>query len=147
MAQQRGDGKPEATITAAKIAVAGTIVAALIGATASITVALLNQDSDPAPEPPAAAWPTATPSQSAKKLFHESALEGDGGVQQILINYYGMSADQIEGVDCPADQEVVAGNEFTCTIELGGDEPGETTVDVTVRNSAGEYDVGEPRRR
>lgn len=140
VAEQQADKKPEATITGAKIALVGTIVAAIIGATATITVALLQRkNSVPAPAP------TATPGFFPKKVLDESALEGDNGVKKVLIGSYGVPADQIQSVDCPAGQEVKAGNKFTCTVQLGGDNPGEKVVDITVRNDSGEYEVGTPR--
>ncbi|HEV2783529.1 MAG TPA: DUF4333 domain-containing protein [Actinophytocola sp.] len=86
-----------------------------------------------------------TPGFFTKKVLDESALEGDNGVKKVLIGSYGVQADQIEGVDCPAGQEVKAGNKFTCTVRLGGDNGGEKLVDITVRNDSGEYEVGTPR--
>lgn len=80
-----------------------------------------------------------------KKVFDEGALEGDNGVRKVLTGSYGVPADQIQGVDCPANQEVKQGNKFSCTVRLGGDNPKEQVVDITVRNDGGEYEVGTPR--
>lgn len=128
VAEQQAGNKPEATITAAKIALIGTIVAAIIGATATITVALTQrQNSLPAPATVTHTFPAATPGFAPKKVFDESALERDQGVKKILISSYGLPTDQIRSVDCPANQEVKAGNKFTCTIQLSGDNAGKTS--------------------
>jgi hypothetical protein len=142
MAEQQPDKKPEATITGAKIALVGTIVAAIIGAMATITVALLQHKNSSA-----TASPTAIPQFVPMKVFDESALQGDNGVKKVLISRYDVQADQIQSVDCPADQEVKAGNKFTCTVQLGGGNPEEKVVDITVRNDSGEYEVGTPQDR
>jgi hypothetical protein len=148
VAEQQADKKSEATVTGAKIALMGTIVAAIIGATATITVTLLQrQNSVPATPTIVTASPAATPGFFPEKVFDESALEGDNGVKKVLIGSYGVRADQIRSVDCPADQEAKAGNKFTCTVQLGGDNPGERVIDITVRNDSGEYEVGIPRDR
>ena len=145
VAEQQADKKPETGITAAKIALAGTILAALIGATATISVALAQHpDSAPTSAAPATDSPAATPG-SPRTIFDESALEGRFGVEKILIDDYGVPADQIQSVDCPADQEVKAGNKFTCYVQLGGDNPGEKKVDITVVDDSGEYQVGLPQ--
>lgn len=86
-----------------------------------------------------------TPGFFNKKVFDESALEGDNGVKKVLTASYGLPAETIERVDCPAGQEVKQGNKFTCTVQLGGDQPGTRVVDITVRNDNGEYEVGTPR--
>lgn len=140
--EQRADRKRESTITGAKIGVAGVIVVAIIGATVAVTVALV-QDKDSVP-----AFPTATtPGVSSKKVLDESALEGDSGVRKVLIDSYGVGADQIQRVDCPADEEAVAGNTFSCTVQFGGGNRGVMVVDIIVRDDSGEYEVGAPRDR
>jgi hypothetical protein len=79
-----------------------------------------------------------------KKVFDESALEGDNGVRKVLTASYGVPNDQIQSVDCPVNQEVKQGVKFTCTVKLGGDNPKDQLVDITVRNDDGEYEVGTP---
>jgi hypothetical protein len=86
-----------------------------------------------------------TPGFFNKKVFDQSALQGDNGVKKVLISSYGVPKDQIQSVSCPANQEVKQGNKFQCTIKLGGDSPKEQVVDITVRNDSGEYEVGTPR--
>jgi Domain of unknown function (DUF4333) len=86
-----------------------------------------------------------TPGFFNKKVFDESALEGNDGVKKVLTNNYGVPADQIQQVDCPANEEVKQGRKFSCTVKLGGDNPKEQVVDITVRNDSGEYEVGTPR--
>lgn len=142
MTGQHVDKKTEASLTGVKIALVGTIVAAIIGATATITAALL-QSRDPAP-------PTSIfdqPGYSPRKVFDEDALESDDGVEKILVGSYGLLADQIQNVDCPAGQEVKAGTKFTCTVQFDGDNPWEKEVEITVRDDSGEYEVGIPQDR
>jgi hypothetical protein len=86
-----------------------------------------------------------TPGFLTKKVFDEGALEGDNGVKKVLVTSYNVPKDQIQSIDCPADQEVKQGNKFQCTVKLGGDNPKVQVVDVTVRNDSGEYEVGSPR--
>jgi hypothetical protein len=148
MAEQQAGKKPPVANTAAKFALIGTITAAIIGATATITVALLQRkDSVPAPATVAPTLPTATPGFPEKKVFDEYALESDRGVKKVLISSYGIPADQIQKVDCPAGQEVRVGNKFTCTVQIDGGDLREQVVDITVRNDSGEYEVGTPRDR
>lgn len=130
--EQPGGRRPDVTITAAKIALVGTIVAAIIGATATITAALLQRDNSA---------PPTSPMFPRQKVLDEAALEGDAGVKKILIADYGVP---VESVDCPAEQEVETGNEFTCTVQLEGGS-GEKQVDITVVDDNGRYEVGEPR--
>jgi len=136
VAQQRGDVKSDKAI---KVAAAATIAAAIITAAASIIVALLNQDSDPTPE--------SAPDRPrfSEKLFDEAALEGERGVMRVLIENYGLSADEIQHVDCPADQKVEKGNTFTCVVELSGDDPESKVVGITVLDDDGAYQVDRPR--
>lgn len=89
----------------------------------------------------------ATPGSFARKVWDEYALEGDNGVQKVLIDDYGVPADQIKSVDCPADQEVKAGSKFICIVQLDGDDPAAKAVDITVRSDSGEYQVGTLRDR
>jgi hypothetical protein len=86
-----------------------------------------------------------TPGFFNKKVFDQGALEGDNGVKKVLISSYGVPKDQIQSVSCPANQEVKQGNKFQCTVKLGGDNPKDQSVDITVRNDSGEYEVGTPR--
>ena len=86
-----------------------------------------------------------TPGFLNKKVFDEGALEGDNGVKKVLTTSYTVPKDQIQSVDCPANQEVKQGNKFTCVVKLGGDNPKEQVVDITVRNDSGEYEVSAPR--
>lgn len=81
----------------------------------------------------------------SNKVFDKAALEGDNGVKKVLVASYGVPAESIDKVVCPADQEVKQGNKFSCTVTLKGDSPKEQTVDITVRNDGGEYEVGTPR--
>jgi hypothetical protein len=86
-----------------------------------------------------------TPGFLNKKVFDESALEGENGVQKILVDDYKM--ENIEGVDCPADQEVKQGVTFTCTVTQGGEDGGELDVAITVTNDDGEYQVALPEEK
>ena len=86
-----------------------------------------------------------TPGFFNKKVFDQTALEGDNGVKKVLISSYGVTKDQIQSVTCPSNEEVKQGNKFSCTVKLGGDTPKELVVDITVRNDSGEYEVGNPR--
>src|SRR2546423_508596 len=126
--------KRDGANSAARIALVGTIVAALIGATATITVALLQRNNS------GPATFTSAPPASPKSVFDTGAVQD--GVRGVLINSYGVARDQIESVRCPTNQEVKAGSTFTCTVELGGTNPGQKQVDITVRNDSGAYEVG-----
>jgi hypothetical protein len=85
-----------------------------------------------------------TPGFLNKKVFDESALEGDNGVKKILIeNYHEPKAD-ISKVDCPADQEVKQGNTFNCTATIR-DQP--MNVKITVVNNDGQYEVSTPEAK
>jgi hypothetical protein len=142
VAKQQAGKKPDTTITAAKIALIGTISAAFIGAAATVTVALLqHKSSDQTAENPAALFPTSTSADLAIKVFDESALESDDGIKKILVEDYKMRA---ETVNCPADQEVRAGNKFTCVVRIGEGDFKELAVTITVVNDSGEYQVGLP---
>ncbi|MPZ79371.1 MAG: DUF4333 domain-containing protein [Actinophytocola sp.] len=82
-----------------------------------------------------------TPGFLNKKVFDESALEGDNGVKKILVENYNEPADDISKIDCPADQEVKQGNTFECTATIRDEE---TTVKITVVNNDGQYEVSTP---
>ncbi|MGH3879068.1 MAG: DUF4333 domain-containing protein [Actinophytocola sp.] len=82
-----------------------------------------------------------TPGFLTKKVFDEGALEGDNGVRKILVENYNEPAEDIEGVDCPADQEVKQGNTFDCKVTIRGEE---RTVKITVVNEDGQYEVSTP---
>ena len=82
-----------------------------------------------------------TPGFLTKKVFDEGALEGDNGVRKILVENYNEPAEDIEGVDCPADQEVKQGNTFDCKVTIRGEEQ---TVKITVVNEDGQYEVSTP---
>jgi Domain of unknown function (DUF4333) len=82
-----------------------------------------------------------TPGWFNTKVFDEGALEGDGGVKKILVENYNEPAEDIGGVDCPADQEVKEGNTFSCTVTIRDEE---MSVGITVVNNDGQYEVGTP---
>jgi hypothetical protein len=83
------------------------------------------------------------------KVFDETALEGGNGVQKVLATY-GVNAEQVESVDCPAKQEVKKDATFVCTVRIK-DKPDEAAkdrvVDVKVLDDQGTYEVGQPRDR
>jgi hypothetical protein len=83
-----------------------------------------------------------TAEDTRQLLFDETALEGPDGVMKVLVEDYKM--ENVDRVDCPADQEVEQGNEFTCTVMIGGEAPDERTVNITVVDDEGEYQVGLP---
>jgi hypothetical protein len=84
-----------------------------------------------------------TPGFLNTKVFDQAALQGDDGVKKILVDDY--KVDNIESVSCPADQEVKQGNKFQCTVKVGGDEPKELKVTITVTNEeSAEYQVALP---
>lgn len=82
-----------------------------------------------------------TPGFLNKKVFDESALEGDNGVRKILVENYNEPAEDISKIDCPADQEVKQGNTFECTATIRDEEK---TVKITVVNDDGQYEVSTP---
>jgi len=86
-----------------------------------------------------------TPGFFNKKVLDKAAIEGDNGIKKVLTGSYGVPADQIDRVECPADQEVKQGNKFSCTVFL---KDKQQTVDITIRNEdKAEYEVGTPRDR
>lgn len=94
----------------------------------------LNETSTESDEPP-----ESDAEEFGVKVFDEAALEGPDGVQKILVNDYKL--ENIESVDCPADQEVEQGSKFNCVVMQGGDE---LTVQITVISDDGQYQVGLP---
>jgi hypothetical protein len=74
-------------------------------------------------------------------------LAVQNGVEEILINRYDVPSGRIRNVLCPGGQEVKVGNVFTCTVQLGRDNPAQKVVDVTVRTNSGDYEVGHLRDR
>lgn len=77
------------------------------------------------------------------RVFDTEALEGDNGVRKILVEEYRVR--EVESVSCPEDQEVKQGNEFECTVTLGGYEPRDVTVTITVTDEENaEYQVSLP---
>lgn len=83
-----------------------------------------------------------TPGFLTKKVFDQSALQGEEGVKKILVNDY--KVENIESVTCPADQEVKQGNKFECKVKTGGEDPKELTVQITVTSDDGQYQVALP---
>lgn len=83
-----------------------------------------------------------TPGFFNKKVFDQAALEGDDGVKKILVNDY--NVQNVESVSCPADVEVKQGNTFQCKVKIGGDEPKEQTVNITIKDNEGQYEVAPP---
>ena len=75
------------------------------------------------------------------KVFDEAALEGDEGVKKILVNDYDVPAEDIEGVDCPADQQVTSGESFSCKVTIGGEEQ---SVTIKIVDDEGKYEVSTP---
>ena len=87
-------------------------------------------------------FPLSVSEEPSVRVFDEVALEGPDGIEAILVNDY--KIENIESIDCPADQEVEKGNKFECTVTVGGDDPRELTVPITVTRDDGEYQVGLP---
>lgn len=83
-----------------------------------------------------------TPGFLNTKVFDQSALQGEEGVKKILVNDY--KVPNIESVSCPADQEVKQGNKFECTVKVGGEDPKDLTVQITVTSDDGQYQVALP---
>ncbi len=84
-----------------------------------------------------------TPGFLNTKVFDQSALQGEDGVKKILVNDY--KVPNIQSVSCPADQEVKQGNKFQCTVKVGGNEPKDLTVEITVTSNDGQYQVALPQ--
>ena len=84
-----------------------------------------------------------TPGFLNTKVLDQAALEGDDGVKKILVDEY--KVKDVESVSCPADQEVKQGNKFECTVKIGGDEPKDVKVTITITNEENaEYQVSLP---
>ncbi len=84
--------------------------------------------------------PRPSPFQS-RKVFDHTKVEM--GVAKILTDYppngYGLTA--VSAVSCPADQPVVIGSIFTCTLTVGGLLRAAT---LTVKDADGKYEVAPP---
>lgn len=82
------------------------------------------------------------------KVFDESALEGNNGVKKVLATY-GITAEQVESVDCPAKQEVKKDSTFVCTVRIKDRPDGQAqdkAVDIKVLDEdQATYEVGQPR--
>jgi Domain of unknown function (DUF4333) len=78
-------------------------------------------------------------------VFDQAALEGPNGVEKILANDY--KIENIELIDCPADQEVEVDSKFECTVMIGGGDPKELTVQITVTSDDGQYQVALPEEK
>ncbi|MGQ0839011.1 DUF4333 domain-containing protein [Actinokineospora sp.] len=78
-----------------------------------------------------------TPGWFNKKVFDQQAVET--GVKSILTDKY--NVEGVESVSCPADQEVKKDRQFSCTATIAGEQ---RTVNITVRNDTGEYEVAPP---
>jgi hypothetical protein len=91
-----------------------------------------------------------TPGFLNKKVLDESALEGDSGVKKILTSTgqggYSIPADQIQKVDCPANQEVKSGSTFACDVTFSTD-PKNRVVDIKILDDKGTYEVGQPHEK
>lgn len=93
---------------------------------------------------PAAATAMTAPRPSpilGRKVFDHWKVET--GVTKILTdnppNGYGLTA--VSAVSCPADQPVVIGSIFTCTLTVGGLLRAAT---LTVKDADGKYEVAPP---
>lgn len=80
-----------------------------------------------------------TPGFLNRTVLDEKSLESDQGVKSILTGTY--KIEKVESVDCPADQEVKAGNRFDCKATIDGKQQ---TVSVTIRDDKGTYEVATP---
>ncbi|MFD4367489.1 DUF4333 domain-containing protein [Rhodococcus sp. NPDC058521] len=61
------------------------------------------------------------------------------GVTTIVTESYG--AEDVEGVSCPADQEVKKGNSFDCDLTVDGEQK---SVTLTFTDDEGTYEVSRP---
>lgn len=80
-----------------------------------------------------------TPGFLNRTVLDEKSLESDQGVKSILTGTY--KIENVESVDCPADQEVKAGTRFDCKATIDGKQQ---TVSVTIRDDKGTYEVATP---
>jgi len=78
-----------------------------------------------------------TPGWFTKKVFDQAAVQE--GVKKILTEKY--EEQNVDGVSCPADQEVKKDAKFTCEVKVDGKN---MTVTITPRDDAGEYEVSQP---
>lgn len=76
---------------------------------------------------------------SPVEVFDAAAVAD--GVRSVLVDKYGVPEESIGEVTCPADQNVSAGVEFTCSATINGEEQ---TINITVLNESGEYRVEPP---
>jgi hypothetical protein len=72
-----------------------------------------------------------------KQVLDTSSVQD--GVKNILQNDYKIS---VSTVTCPTDPEVKVGNTFYCQATVGGQQK---QVQVTVKTSDGQYEVGQPK--
>jgi hypothetical protein len=115
-------------VTGCAVEVSGSPVSAVVTQTVTETVSAPDDDVP----------------QYGTKVFDEAALEGDNGVKKILVENYNEPADEITGVDCPANQEVEQGATFECTVTVRDEQQ---TVKITVVNDDGQYEVSTPQGR
>ncbi len=113
---------------------ASTIVAAIVAVFGFLNWAPFGHPI-PSPLPPSP--------NSRNAVFDVSAFQD--AVKATLINDYGVPREQTPSVFCPSSQQVKVGNKFTCTVRLGGNNPVEKVVDITVRTDSGDYEVSRPR--
>lgn len=78
------------------------------------------------------------PGSLVQKVLDPSAVAD--GVHQVLRDSY--RVDGVGSVSCPAEQPVQVGTRFDCRAVVGGEEK---SVTVTVTDSDGRYEVGQPR--
>ncbi|MGH3864281.1 DUF4333 domain-containing protein [Actinokineospora sp.] len=71
------------------------------------------------------------------KVFDQSAMQE--GVKSILTDKYNI--EKVESVTCPSNKAVKKDTQFTCEATIAGEK---RTVNITVRNDAGEYEVAPP---
>lgn len=106
-----------------------------------VTVPLLltacGGDDDPSDNVPF--FPAPETGDSRVRVFDEVALEGPDGIERVLTNDY--NVEDVERVDCPADQVVEKGSSFQCEVVAGGRE---LAVLITVVDDNGAYRVGLP---
>ncbi|SHF05772.1 DUF4333 domain-containing protein [Streptoalloteichus hindustanus] len=73
-----------------------------------------------------------------KKVFDTAAVQD--GVKKILTSEYKLA--KVDGVTCPSDQRVKAGETFDCQVKVDGKSK---KVTITVKSDNGEYEVGQPK--
>ncbi|NIH83535.1 DUF4333 domain-containing protein [Amycolatopsis granulosa] len=94
----------------------------------------------PAPSTPAPAVVTSSPPPltPVRRVFDPARVQD--GVRRVLTESYLVT--EVGDVSCPADQDVVAGRTFECTVDIAGKEE---KVTITVRDAAGGYEVSQPK--